>query len=150
MINVASVIGKIPAPFHASYAAARFGIVGLCDTLRQEPREEQVESNRVCTVMRMAHDTEFFEHAANYAVHQGVPIPPTYDPQVRIDTLVRLVVEPEDEVNFGWQGVIANVLLHLMPGAVEKFMASNTEKAQFKEAPPAPETSGAVHRPSGS
>jgi short-subunit dehydrogenase len=36
LINVASVIGKIRAPLYASYTAAKFGVVGLCDSLRQE------------------------------------------------------------------------------------------------------------------
>ena len=36
LINVASVIGKISAPFYASFAAAKFGVVGLGHALRQE------------------------------------------------------------------------------------------------------------------
>jgi short-subunit dehydrogenase len=150
LINVASAIGKIPAPLYASYAAAKFGVVGFSDALRQELRQERVETIRVCTVMPMAHGTEFFEHAGNYTGHKSVPIPPTYDPKVTIDKLVKLVVEPEDEVITGLQGKIANVLHHLMPKAVEKLMAIDTEKAQLKDAPPAPATSGAVHRPSRS
>jgi hypothetical protein len=35
-----------------------------------------------------------------------------------------------------------------MPNAVEKFMAVKTEKAQLRDAPPEPATSGAVHTPS--
>ena len=45
LINVASAIGKIPAPLYASYAAAKFGIVGLSDALRQELGEEKVEGH---------------------------------------------------------------------------------------------------------
>ena len=43
LINVASVIGKIPAPLYASYTAAKFGVVGLSDALRQELKEDKVE-----------------------------------------------------------------------------------------------------------
>jgi short-subunit dehydrogenase len=145
LINVASVVGKIPAPYYASYAAAKFGIVGLCDALRQELSQENEESIRVCTVMPMAHSTEFFEHAGNYTGHKAEPIPPTYDPQVTVDALVKLVIEPEDEVITGWQGGVFNFLHKLMPGAIEKMMASNTRKAQFEKAPPAPVTAGNVH-----
>ena len=67
-----------------------------------------------------------------------------------MDALVKLVVEPEDEIITGVQGKVANFLHHLMPRAVEKFLAVDTEKAQLKDSPPAPVTSGAVHRPSGS
>jgi len=148
LINVASAIGKIPSPLYASYAAAKFGIVGLSDALRQELNEEKVRSVRVCTVMPMAHDTDFFEHAGNYTGHKTVPIPPTYDPKVTVDALVKLVVDPQDEIITGWQGKVANVLHHLMPAAVEKFMSINTEKAQLKDAPTGPVTAGNVHRPS--
>ena len=148
LINVASAIGKIPAPLFASYAAAKFGVVGFSDALRQELGQEKIKTIRVCTVMPMAHDTEFFEHAGNYTGHKGAPIPPTYDPKVTVDALVRLVDSPEDEVITGWQGKIANVLHHLMPNTVEKFMAVNTEKAQLHDAPPESATSGAVHTPS--
>lgn len=144
LINVASVIGKIPAPYYASYAAAKFGIVGLCDALRQELSQDNVDSVRVCTVMPMAHSTEFFEHAGNYTGHKAEPIPPTYDPQVTVDALVKLVIEPEDEVITGWQGGVFNFLHKLMPGAVEKMMASRTRKTQGG-APPAPVTAGTVH-----
>ena len=144
LINVASVIGKIPAPYYASYAAAKFGIVGLGDALRQELSQENDEAIRVCTVMPMAHNTDFFEHAGNYTGHKAEPIPPIYDPQVTVDALVKLVVEPEDEVITGWQGGVFTFLHKLMPGAVEKMMASRTRKSQF-EAPLAPMTAGSVH-----
>jgi short-subunit dehydrogenase len=147
LINVASVIGKIPAPLYASYTAAKFGVVGLSDAIRQELREEKLESIRVCTVMPMAHTTDFFEHAGNYTGHKAEPIPPAYDPKVTIDALVGLVAEPDDEVITGFQGKVFNVLHLLMPRAVERMMAKNTEKAQLKDAPPAPVTSGTIHHP---
>ncbi|GAC1469053.1 MAG: SDR family oxidoreductase [Isosphaeraceae bacterium] len=147
LINVASAIGKIPAPLYASYAAAKFGVVGLSDALRQELRHENVKNIHVCTVMPMAHDTDFFEHAGNYTGHKTVPIPPTYDPKVTVDALVRLAAKPEDEVITGSQGKIANFLHHLMPHAVERLMAFDTETAQMT-APPGPITSGSIHTPS--
>ena len=150
LINIASIIGKIPAPFYASYAAAKFGVVGLCDSLRQELGEENIESIRVCTVMPMAHDTGFFDHASNYTGRETAELPPVYDPKVTIDKLVQLTMEPEDEVITGPQGKVFNMFHKLMPGAVEKYMAYNTESTQIKNAPPAPHTRGSVHRPSSS
>ena len=149
LINVASVIGKIPAALYASYTASKFGVVGLSDAIRQELRDEEKTAIHVCTVLPMAHDTTFFEHAANYTGHQAVPIPPTYDPQVTVDKLVALATSPEDEVITGWQGKVFNVLHKLAPGTVERFMTANTTTNQLEKAPPAADTSGIVHRPSG-
>ncbi len=150
LVNVASVIGKIPAPFYASYAAAKFGVVGLSDTLRQELSHEGNKTIRVCTVMPMAHSTDFFEHAGNYTGKKAEPIPPTYDPKVTIDALVKLVLHPQDEVITGWQGNVFDVLHRLMPKAVEAMMTKNTADSQLKNADPEPITSGSVHTPSGS
>ena len=147
LINVASVIGKIPAPLYASYAAAKFGIVGLCDAIRQELHDEKVGGIRVCTVMPMAHTTEFFEHAGNYTGHKAVPIPPTYDPKVTVDAIVGLLENPQDEIITGWQGGPFGFLHRLMPKAIERMMAAKTLKAQLQDPPPAPATAGNVHRP---
>lgn len=50
LINVASVIGKVPAPYFASYAAAKHGVVGLSGSIRQELDENKVENVHVCLV----------------------------------------------------------------------------------------------------
>lgn len=94
----------------------------------------------------MAHDTEFFEHAGNYTGRAAVPIPPTYDPQVTIDAMVKLVVEPQDESITGWQGGIFNALHKLMPAAIEKLMAVNTESIQMTSSEAAPVSSGTIHQ----
>lgn len=147
LINIASVIGKIPAPYYASYAAAKFGVVGLSDALRLELKQDNLDEIHVCTVMPMAHDTGFFENAGNYTGHESAPIPPTHDPQVTIDKLVELTVHPEDEVITGAQGKLFNIFHKLMPGTIETVMAINTEKSQFENAKPGPVTSGSIHRP---
>ncbi len=147
LINVASALGKIPAPYYASYTAAKYGIVGLGAALRQELRENDCASIRVCTVMPMAMDTPFFDHAANYSGHEAAPIPPLYDPQKVVDTIVRLATEPQDEVIVGNAGKVFNLAHHLMPGLVEGLMARQTHKEQMENSPPAPMTHGSLHRP---
>jgi len=61
---------------------------------------------------------------------------------------VKLVVEPEDEVITGWQGGPFSFLHRLMPKAVERIMAINTEGSQLSGNEPAPPTSGNVHHAS--
>src|ERR1041385_270690 len=56
LINIASVVGKVPAPYFASYVASKHGIVGLSAALRQELRENGVEKIHVCTVMPTSTD----------------------------------------------------------------------------------------------
>ena len=76
LINIASVLGKVPSPYYSSYVAAKHGVVGLSAVLRQESEEDKIEDIHVCTVMPTSFDTPFFDHAANYTGHETVPIPP--------------------------------------------------------------------------
>lgn len=147
LINIASVIGKVPAPYFSSYAAAKHGVVGLSASLRQELQEEQAENIHVCTVMPTSFDTPFFEHAAQYTGHEATPIPPTYDPVKVVDTLVGLVTDPQDEVSVGTAAKAFNVAHQLFPGMIEAMMARQTHKSEFEKAQPGSETSGILHQP---
>ncbi len=147
LINVASVIGKVPAPYFSSYAAAKHGVVGLSASLRQELMEEKVDTIHVCTVMPTTFDTPFFEHAAQYTGHEASPIPPTYDPKEVVDTIVGLATDPKDEVSVGTAAKVFNFAHQLFPGLVEKLMARQTHKSEIDEARPGSSTSGSLHEP---
>jgi short-subunit dehydrogenase len=147
LINIASVIGKVPAPYFSSYAAAKHGVVGLSASLRQELLEEKVDGIHVCTVMPTTFDTPFFEHGAQYTGHEASPIPPTYDPKEVVDTIVRLATDPEDEVSVGTAAKVFNVAHQLFPGLVQKMMARQTHKSEFDNAEPGETTSGSLHEP---
>lgn len=147
LINVSSVIGKIPSPYFSSYAAAKHGVVGLSASIRQELGEEKIETIRVCTVMPTSFDTPFFEHAAQYTGHEASPIPPTYNPKDVVDTIVGLVTDPKDEVTVGTAAKVFNFAHHLFPGAVEAMMARQTRKSEFDKAERGEVTSGSLHEP---
>jgi short-subunit dehydrogenase len=147
LINIASVLGKTPSPYYASYAASKHGVVGLSAALRQELKEREMNHVHVCTVMPTSMDTPFFEHEANYTGHEASPIPPVYDPEKVIDAILKLATDPEDEVVVGASGKLMVFMHRLMPGATEAMMSSQTQKAQMEKAPPAEDTSGSVHQP---
>ena len=147
LINIASVIGKVPAPYFSSYAAAKHGVVGLSASLRQELLEDKIDTIHVCTVLPTTFDTPFFEHAAQYTGHEASPIPPTYDPKEVVETIFGLASDPKDEVSVGGAAKVMNVAHHLFPGMVEKMMARETRKAEFDKAKPAEDSSGSLQQP---
>jgi NAD(P)-dependent dehydrogenase (short-subunit alcohol dehydrogenase family) len=147
LINISSVIGKVPAPYFSSYAAAKHGVVGLNASLRQELEEEKVDTIHVCTVMPTTFDTPFFEHAAQYTGREASPIPPTYDPKEVVETIVGLATDPKDEVSVGTAAKVFNVAHHIFPGVVEAMMARQTHKSELEEAQPGEKTSGSLHDP---
>lgn len=150
LINVASMIGKIPAPYYAAYSAAKHGVVGFSAALRQELQENKIKDIHVCTVMPMAMDTPFFEHAANYSGHEAVPIPPLDDAQKVIDLMVELISNPKDEVPIGMGSHVSMLFHQVAPGAMEGMMAKNTHQAQIENAPIADYYPGNLMQPDSS
>ncbi len=145
LLNVSSVLGKIPAPYYASYAAAKHGVAGLDGALRQELAVNNIEGIHVCTVYPMAMDTLFFEHFADHTGHKAMPIPPVYDPQEVVDTLYRLVKEPEDEVAVGGMSGPGTLFAHrVAPAVVEKALGKLIPREQMEKADLAPDISGSL------
>jgi NAD(P)-dependent dehydrogenase (short-subunit alcohol dehydrogenase family) len=146
LINVASVTGKVAALYYASYTAAKHGVVGLSAALRLELAEEEEDREiRVCTLMPDAHDTPFFEHAANYSGHAMTPPPPVHDPENVVEAMLDLARNPRDELVVGSAGQTAVATDRLSPALAEKMLARSHRKQM--EAPPAPPTDGALIEP---
>ena len=145
---MASALGKVPAPYYATYDATKFAVVGLSAALRQEIDQSEDKDIHVCTVMPMACDTPFFEHTSNYTGHEVKPVPPLYDPEKVVEAVVELCETPEDEVVVGGAGKLAVAMHGLMPGSLEKIMGAHTHSFTIEKAGPAPPSPGAVHVPS--
>ncbi len=144
LVNVASMIGRIPAPYYASYAAAKHGVVGFSASLRQELAAQKIEGVHVCTVLPMAMDTPFFEHTANYSGHESAPIPPMDDAQKVIDTYVDLVFNPKPEVTVGKGSGIFSAAHRVAPAATEAMMGATTHDSQIEKAAQSPPTAGSL------
>jgi short-subunit dehydrogenase len=146
LINIASELGFGSVPYYTSYTAAKHGVVGLSDSLRQEVKQNGIEGVHICTIMPTAHDTPFFEHAANYSEHRIEPPKPLHDPQHVVDRIVRVAQNPKDKTIVGADGVVKLIAANLMPPASEKMGATQMHRTIVKE-PPAGDTPGAVLEP---
>jgi short-subunit dehydrogenase len=147
LINIASELGQHTVPYYASYTAAKHAVVGLSDALRQEIDLKRLEDIHVCTVMPTAHDTPFFDHAANYTGRRVEAPKPLHDPQDVVDAIVGLVLDPRDKQIVGSDGIAKILLKKLAPGVAESLAAKQVHKAQMVDAPPAPDSPGAVQTP---
>jgi short-subunit dehydrogenase len=147
LINIASELGGHTVPYYTSYAATKHAVVGLSDSLRQEIEQNKLKGVHVCVVLPAAHDTPFFDHAANYTGHEVQPPRPLHDPQDVVETLVRLASDPEDREVVGADGVVKILMKHLAPALEEKMAAKYMHRTQMEKAPPAGDTPGAVAAP---
>jgi short-subunit dehydrogenase len=146
LINIASMLGRTPAPYYASYCASKYGVIGLCDALRQELATQNQPGIRVCAVLPMAADTPFYDHAANYTGHTLQPFPITNAEEV-VDAIVRLVDRPQDELTVGLSATAAIIAERLSHTVTHSATTAVTQLLQMEQAPDAPPASGNLHRP---
>jgi short-subunit dehydrogenase len=147
LINIASELGFGTVPYYSSYAAAKHGVVGLASSLRQEVKQNGIDGVHICTIMPTAHDTPFFDHAANYTGREITPPKPLHDPQKVVDAIVRIARDPEDEEIVGADGIAKLALANVLPAVSERLGARQMHKTQMEQPPPAGDSPGAVRAP---
>ena len=119
IVNVGSVVGKRGWPYHGAYAATKFALTGLTQSLRGELAGSGVS---VTLVLPATTDSEFFDAARI--------VTPGYEPAAMFDrsqtpgqvakAVVRSVGRPSPEVNTVRQMRIANVLAEAFPALAAK------------------------------
>ncbi len=136
LVNVASLAGRIGAPYYSAYAAAKHAVVGFTQSLRMELAKEP--GINVCTVMPAAIDTPFFEHSGNFAGRIFKPIRPFYQPEMVADLIVGLFERPKGEVFAGTTARPSIWLRSLTPGRLERSYGPIVERDHFLEEPEPP------------
>jgi short-subunit dehydrogenase len=146
LVNVASLLGRVPAPYYASYVASKFGVVGLGAALRQELRATGQAGVHVCTVLPGAADTTFFEHAANYTGHRPEPSP-LDEPEPVIEAIVSALDNPRDEIVVGTGTSTALLAEQFAPGLMERAFGVATQVTHIERTPVVEPTPGNLHAP---
>ena len=87
-----SIGGRIPIPWAAGYSAAKFGLAGFTDALRQELA---VRSRiAVCGVYPAYVDTPTPVNSGNYTGRSLRPVPPVVTPERVAEAIVELTRRP--------------------------------------------------------
>ncbi|MEV0428319.1 SDR family oxidoreductase [Micromonospora sp. NPDC050495] len=131
VVNNASVLAEAAMPYQSAYNAAKHGIRGLSDTVRQELRVTGRGHISVCTVLPATIDTPFFRHAANHTGQELVPPPPVYPPEVVAETIVRLLRRPRREAYAGGAARLLGLQWRLAPALAERVLGWYTARTQF-------------------
>jgi NAD(P)-dependent dehydrogenase (short-subunit alcohol dehydrogenase family) len=144
LVNVSSVLGKVPSPLQSAYIASKFGINGLSGALRQELRDAPGVS--VSTVMPGPIDTPLFQHAANRTGYRIKPPAPTVDASRVAMAIVKNIRRPRPEVPVGVNTRPALLSRRLVPKATERVAAPLSAAAHLTDEPSDP-TAGNVMEP---
>jgi short-subunit dehydrogenase len=146
LINIASMVGKLPVAYYSSYSASKTGVEGLDATLRAQLVADHEKNIHICTVNPMAASTPFFRNAANYSGHQIIPSP-ICPPEKVVKVIVKLVYKPKTEVNVGFIAKAGAALHKIAPETAENFAARQIHKDQMVNSPVAANTDGSLHSP---
>jgi len=145
LINVASMAGKIPIAYYATYSATKFGVVGFDDALRAELKADKLKDIHVCTVNPLPTNTPFWINGANYTGHKINP-GVMHEPDIVVDAINDLILHPKDEVNVGLKAKVAVKGHRLAPRSVEDNYGEYLRKIQFDQGPSAPPSPGTLYR----
>lgn len=123
LVNVASVVSRVPQPHAAAYVASKHAIRSLGMNLRQELELDGFDDIHVVTVMPASIDTPLFGHAANFTGKQVQPPPPVYPPEEVAKTILAGIHDPKPELFAGCAGHAFNLSMKLAPHLTEKLAA---------------------------
>lgn len=144
-IATVSVGAWAPAPYAAAYAASKFGLDGLLESLRAELVDSP--DLHVCGVYPSFTDTPGMSHGANYTGHELSPESPFYDdPNDVAETMVAVARRPRARAMVGALTPLTRLGHAVAPRLVE-MVAGYGAHRHFERQPPAPASDGNLFRP---
>jgi NAD(P)-dependent dehydrogenase (short-subunit alcohol dehydrogenase family) len=146
IITTASVAGRLPAPYHAAYGAAKHAVLGFVESVREEIRQDGLADIHVCSVLPGPVDTPFWQHAANFS-GRGIKVPsPPSAPEDVARALVGLAMKPRREVGVGAPSWLVELSMAVAQGPTERGFGRQMSKGLFTDRPTG-RSEGAVMRP---
>ncbi len=149
LINLGSVVSRVPQPYYASYVATKHAILGLDEALNAELRAAgEGRAIRVVTVMPWAVNTPWFDNAANYSGRLPAKVLPD-QPALVVNAIVHAALRPRDRVAPGIKAKGALLSHRISPGLTNRAAGAVFHRAQSTAPrdPKAP-TSGSLYAPS--
>ena len=146
LINVSSVVTRMPQPYTSAYVASKHAVHALGESLRQELTLAGTKNIHVVNVLPAVIDTPLFQHAANYTGRRPRTFPPVYPAKNVANAIVRSATHPKRDVYVGNAGRLLNMQMKFMPAAVERAAATMVDKGHLEDTP-TPSTSGNLFEP---
>jgi NAD(P)-dependent dehydrogenase (short-subunit alcohol dehydrogenase family) len=140
---VNSILGNITAPLLGSYAAAKWGQLGLVRTLQLETRAEPGIS--ISAVQPGGVDTPIYVQAASWAGSTGRPPPPVYAPQRVARVVVSTLDRPRRVVQAGLLNPLITAGFRLLPGLYDHLVGPLLQRLAVAD-DDVPPTEGNVFR----
>jgi NAD(P)-dependent dehydrogenase (short-subunit alcohol dehydrogenase family) len=146
IVQVGSALAYRSMPLQSAYCAAKFAIRGFTDSLRSELRHDG-SSIALVMVQLPAVNTPQFAWCANRMPFASRPVPPIYQPDVVACAVHRAAHHPRREVMVGWPTIKAIFGQKLVPGLLDRYLASRGYAGQHTLAPADPHRANNLWQP---
>jgi short-subunit dehydrogenase len=127
LVEIASIGGWLPAPYAAAYAASKFALRGLVESLQAETADQP--GVHVCAVYPTFVDTPGVAHGANYVGRRLRPPPPLVDAREVARRVAGLLDAPRAAVFVGPGASVARLAHALAPATVGRATRAAMDRA---------------------
>ena len=117
LVVIGSVLGKIAAPYMATYCASKFGVHGLVRILQIEARG--VPGTSVSLVSPGGVDTPIYDQAGTWTGRHGKPPPPVSSPEAVAAKVVTALDRPGRDIAAGPVNWVMVTGFRVLPAAYD-------------------------------
>jgi NAD(P)-dependent dehydrogenase (short-subunit alcohol dehydrogenase family) len=140
LIMITSVEAVQPIPYHSAYAASKHGVRAMTEVIRMELEAEGAPVS-VTNIMPSSVNTPFFETAKTRLGVKPRGVPPVYEPEVPVQSILFAAEHPSRDLAAGGAGKAFIQLKRLAPAVADKLMAVagfTMQKTREEKSPDAP------------
>jgi len=129
LIHVTSIEGLRAMPFHSAYAASKHGVVGFLEALRLELRKEGAPIS-ITNIMPGSINTPLFNKARTKLGVKPQGIPPIYEPEVVVETILHAAEHPSRDLFAGGSARMMAFIQALSPRLMDTLLLRTAFKGQ--------------------
>lgn len=134
IVQVGSALAYRAIPLQSAYCAAKHALRGFTDAVRSELMHER-SNIHITSVHLSAFNTPQFDWSKNLMDRRPEPVPPIFQPELAARAIVWSTQHRRREVYVGWPSVKAVLANKLMPGVLDRILASQGYSGQLTEEP---------------
>jgi NAD(P)-dependent dehydrogenase (short-subunit alcohol dehydrogenase family) len=134
IVQVGSALAYRSIPLQSAYCGAKSALRGFIDSLRSEllHRHSRV---KLTMVQLSAFNTPQFDWGKTCFAKQPQPVPPIFQPEVAAEGIFHAALHPRRELWVGWPAVKAILGTRVVPGLIDRLLATRGYDGQHTDAP---------------
>ncbi|HZW22723.1 SDR family oxidoreductase [Noviherbaspirillum sp.] len=132
VVQVGSALAYRSIPLQAPYCGAKAALRGFTDSLRSELHHDRSKVH-LTMVQLSAFNTPQFDWGRTCFDRQPQPVPPIFQPELAAEAIVWAATHRRRELWVGFPAVKAILATHLVPGFLDRLLASRAYEGQLTD-----------------